>query len=132
MNGNSIIVYTYSSSTWVAVAATKTDELQAECEMIEKASSTQQLWKEYIAGRKGWSLNVNWLVTAVADIEKVLSIGTRIKIHVGGRNYSGGSGGLTGFAYVRNCKVNATRGNLASGSFQFTGDGELSVPSSNS
>lgn len=132
MNGNNIIVYTYSGSAWVAVASTKSDELQAECELIEKASATQQAWKEYVAGRKGWGLNSNWLVTAVSDIEKVLTVGTRVKIHVGDRGgYSGGAGGLTGFAFVKNCKVNMTRGNLANGSFQFTGDGELVVPTSN-
>ena len=127
MNGNNIIVYTYNGSAWVAVASTKSDELQAECELIEKASSSQQAWKEYVAGRKGWSLNVNWLVTAVSDIAKVLTIGTRVQIQVGDRNNSGG--GVTGFAFVKNCKVNMTRGNLANGSFQFIGDGELATSS---
>ena len=131
MNGNNIIIYIYSGSAWVAVASTKSDELQAECDLIEKASETQQDWKEYEPGRKSWGLNVNWLVTAVSDIEKVLTIGTRVKIHVGARGgYSDGAGGLTGFAYVKNCKVNMTRGNLANGSFQFTGNGELAVPTS--
>lgn len=130
VNGNNIIIYTYSGSAWVAVAGTKSDELQSECELIEKASSTQQEWKEYIAGRKGWSLNVNWLVSAVSDIQKVLQIGTRVKIHVGSRGYTGGASGVTGFAFVKNCKVNMTRGNLANGSFSFTGDGELAIPSS--
>lgn len=126
MNGNNIIVYTYSGSAWTPIAAVKSDELQHECDLIEKASATQQDSKEFIAGRKQWSLNVNWLVTAETDIEKVLLVGTRVKIHVGARGgYSGGSGGLTGFAYVKMCKVTDTRGNLSVGSFSFVGDGPL-------
>ena len=75
MNGNNIIVYTYSGSAWTAIASVKSDELQHECDLIEKASATQQNSKEFIAGRKQWSLNVNWLMTTVSDLEKVLLVG---------------------------------------------------------
>ena len=126
MNGNNIIVYTYSGSAWTPIAAVKSDELQHECDLIEKASATQQRAKEYISARSQWSLNVNWLMTTVSDLEKVLMVGTRVKIHVGARGgYSGASGGLTGFAYVKMCKVTNTRGNLSIGSFSFVGDGPL-------
>ncbi len=130
-NGNNIIVYIYNSTAtaWQAIAATKSDELQAECELIEKASSSQHEWKEYTTGRKSWQLNVGWLVTAVSDIEKVLTIGTRVKIHVGARGgYNDGADGVTGFAIVRTCNVRAVKSNLANGSFVFIGDGPLAVP----
>lgn len=124
--GNNIIVYASSDNgtTWTAVAATKSDELQTECELIEKASASQQAWREYIPGRKSWGLNVAQLVTAVADIRNVLQIGTRVKIRVGGRSYSG-SAGVEGFAIVKQCKVSMARGALANGSFIFQGDGPL-------
>lgn len=126
MNGNNIIVYTYNGSAWTAIASVRSDELQHECDLIEKASATQQGSKEYIVGRKQWSLNVNWMLTTASDLEKVLTVGTRVKIHVGARGgYSGGTGGLTGFAYVKMCKVTSTRGNLSVGSFAFVGDGPL-------
>lgn len=125
LNGNNIIVQTYNGSSWVAIAATKSDELQAEADMIEKASATQQSWKEYIPGRKGWSLNVSWLVTKVADIQKVLQVGTLVRLQIGARSYSS-STGVTGYAYVKTCKVTMTRGNIATGSFSFIGDGALS------
>lgn len=131
-NGNNIIVYIYNSTAtaWQAIAATKSDELQAECELIEKASSSQHEWREYTTGRKSWQLNVGWLVTAVSDIEKVLTIGTRVKIHVGARGgyEDGTASGVTGFAIVRTCKATMTRGNLANGSFVFVGDGPLEIP----
>lgn len=124
-NGNNIIVQTQNGSSWVAVAATKSDELQAEADMIEKASATQQSWKEYIPGRKGWSLNVNWLVSQVADIQKVLQVGTRVQLRIGSRSNPAWSN-VTGYAYVKTCKVTMTRGNIATGSFSFIGDGALS------
>jgi hypothetical protein len=63
-------------------------------------------------------------VTAVADIRKVLTVNTRVKIRIGGRTFSSGSG-LEGFALIRTAKVTATRGSLANGSFAFIGDGPL-------
>ena len=124
-NGNNIIVQTHNGSSWVAVAATKSDELQAEADMIEKASATQQSWKEYIPGRKGWSLNVSWLVSQVADIQKVLQVGTRVQLRIGSRSNPAWTN-VTGYAYVKTCKVTMTRGNIATGSFSFIGDGALS------
>jgi hypothetical protein len=129
MNGNNIIIYTFSGSAWVAIASTKSDEVQGDCDMLEKASSTQQDWKEFDPGRKSWSLNISWLVTAVSDINKVLLLGTKVKIHIDGRGYTGGATGLTGFALVKNCKMTLTWGNLAQGSLVLQGTGELAVPS---
>jgi predicted secreted protein len=124
LNGNEIIVYVQSGQSWTAVAAAKSDELQGECDLIEKASATQQGWREYVAGRKGWSLNLSWLVVAVVDIKAVLQVGTRVKIRIGGRTFYS-STGLEGYAIVKMCKTNHTRGNLANGTFQFVGDGPL-------
>jgi len=124
--GNNIIVYVSENNgtSWTAVAATRSDELQAEAELIEKASASQQAWKEYVAGRKSWGLTVSWLVVNVADIRNVLKVGTRVKIRVGGRTFSS-SAGVEGYAYVRTCKTTHTRGNIANGSFAFVGDGAL-------
>ena len=129
VNGNEIIVYKLVGETWTAIALTRSDEIMVDGEVIEIASSTSadHEWKRHIAGRKEWALNVAWLVSEVADIEKVLLVGDRIKIHIGARGgYSGASGGLTGFAIVKQAKVTMTRGSLANGSFAFIGDGALS------
>lgn len=124
--GNNIIVYAQSGNNWVAVAATKSDELQVDGETIEIASSdaNDQTWRRCIMGRKSWMLNVGWLVTAVGDIRKVLDVGTRVKLRIGGRTFAAASG-LEGYAWVKTCKVTANYGNLANGSFSFAGDGAL-------
>ena len=81
-----------------AIAGTKSDEIQVESDTIEIASATDQDWVHQIAGRKSWSLNVGWLVLA---------------------------NGVTGAAILKTVKITATRGNLAQGSFAFTGNGPL-------
>ena len=129
INGNNIMVYTWNGTAWTAMAATRSDEIQVDGEPIEIASSdvNDADWKRHIIGRKEWSLNVSWLVTAVADIEKVLAVGTRVRVHIGQRGgYSGASGGLTGYALIQRAKVTNTRGALSNGTFQFIGDGALS------
>lgn len=129
-NGNNIVVYVEGpANTWTAIACTRSDEIQVEGDTIEIASdsATDQEWKRNIMGRKSWSLNVSWLVSEAADIEKVLMVGTRVRLHIGARGgYSGGTGGMTGYAWIRTAKVTNTRGALSNGSFQFIGDGALS------
>ena len=136
--GNNIYIYRENSShNWEIVAATKSDEIQVDCDLIEIAGSSDQIeiagssdqtWKKHIAGRKSWSVNVSWLVSAVSDIKKVLQVGDRVQLRIGEKTYAqGGSGqGLNGYAVVKTCKVTMTRGALANGSFQFVGDGALS------
>lgn len=128
ITGGDIIIYKWTGTAWEAIAKTRSDELQTQCELLEKASATQQTWKEYDPGRAEWGLNVGWLITQAADINKLLEVRTRIKIHVGASGgYSGGAGGVTGFAIVQQCKLTLNQGHLATGSFVAKGDGPLQI-----
>ena len=126
--GNNIIVYMNGQ----AIAGTKSDEIQVESDTIEIASATDQDWVHQIAGRKSWSLNVGWLVLANLDVRKVLNLdvrkvllaGSAVTIKIKGRGASDASG-VTGAAILKTVKITATRGNLAQGSFAFTGNGPL-------
>ena len=118
--GNNIIVLMGGT----AIAGTKSDELKVDCKTIEIASASDQGWVHYLAGRKSWSLNVGWLVLANQDVRKVLLAGSAVTIKIKGRGASDASG-VTGVAILRTVKITATRGNLAQGSFAFTGNGPL-------
>ena len=118
--GNNIIVYMNGT----AIAGTKSDELQVDCETIEIASATDQAWTHLIAGRKSWSLNVGWLVLANQDVRKVLLSGSVVTIKIKARGESDSSG-LQGAAILKTVKITAVRGNLANGSFAFVGNGPL-------
>lgn len=117
--GNNIIVLMGG----VAIAGTKSDELQVDCETIEIASATDQGWTHYLAGRKSWSLTVGFLLLANSDIRNVLNNGSNVTLIIKGRNDN--SNTLTGNAIMRTQKLTFTQGNLAQGSIQFIGNGPL-------
>ena len=118
--GNNIIVFMNGT----AIAGTKSDEIQVDCETIEIASATDQAWTHSISGRKSWSLTVGWLVLANQDVRNVLLAGSVVTIKIKGRGESDANG-LSGSAILRTCKITAVRGNLAQGSFAFVGNGPL-------
>ena len=115
--GNNILVYMNGT----AIAGTKSDELQVDCDTISVASATDQDWEH---GRKKWSLSVGWLVLANEDVRKVLLAGSSVTIKIKGRG-AADSSGVTGAAILKTCKISAVRGNLATGSFAFVGNGPL-------
>lgn len=122
MNGNNILVL--NSSDGMAVAGTRSDTLQVGCDMIEISSASDNEWKHRIAGRKDWSLTTAFLVTDGVDVRRVLQVGMRVYLKIKGRGDTDANG-VKGYALVSSCDINAQRGNLANGTFKFTGDGPL-------
>lgn len=125
MNGNTILIYRGST----VVAATSLEgvtshTVDSDCETIEKASAEQQDFKEYVAGRKGWSIDVSYLVLSAAGIADPLTVGTTYYLVNRDR---AGSTKIVGQAILQQCKQTYTRGNLVSGSFRFQGTGALTM-----
>lgn len=120
MNGNNIIV----SRGGTAIAGVKSNEIQVEGDTIEIASTSSGAWREYLAGRKGWSLSVSYLMFADTGLAELLNEGTTYTISVSGRGT--GASSVSGSAILKTCKITASRGNLVHGSFQFVGTGALS------
>lgn len=120
LNGNTLFIAT--STNTVPIAGTRSNEIQVDGETIEIGSPSQGAWREFITGRKEWSVTVGWLVLANMDVQKLLNVGTsyNLKFRTTGTAY------LTGTAIMTNCKINATRGSLVQGSFTFKGNGALS------
>lgn len=128
MNGNNIFVKAGN----VTIAATKSNELQTSCGTIEIANPSNPEWKSFLPGRKEWSLNVSFLVTAqnpadigtnLKDPRHPLAVGTTYTLDIVNRNDP--SDVLSGTAICTQCKINAVRGSLCSGSISFKGTGEL-------
>lgn len=126
INGNNILVYRNGS----VIAATRTHEIQTSSEVIEISSATDSIWKHYIAGRKEWTVSVNYLVmagdetTVASRLREMLNIGTQYILRICERT-EGTTTGLSGTAILRACVITATRGSLVQGSFTFVGTGPL-------
>lgn len=120
INGNTLFIATSTST--VPIAGTRSNEIQVDGEVIEISSPSQGAWREFIMGRKEWSVTVGWLVLANQDVQKLLDVGTSytLKFRTTSTAY------VTGTAIMTNCKITATRGSLVQGSFTFKGNGALS------
>lgn len=105
-----------------AIAACKSGEMQSGCDTIEIASSTQQQFKEFLAGRSEWSVNANYLVTEASNLTDILKVRSTVLISIADR---GGEVTMSGYAIVTNCKQTFSRGSVANGSFQFKGTGAI-------
>ena len=127
MTGKDIIMIFSQSGTALASTCIKSDEIQTQADTIEKSSATQQDWREYIAGRKEWSVNVSYLVLTAQKITDVLMVGTVFDVTI--RDVSS-TVSMTGKAILTDCKQSYAVGALAKGSFAFKGSGPLALPSS--
>lgn len=117
-NGNNIIVLRNGT----AIAGVKSDEIQSGSDTIEVASAAYQQWKEFIAGRKEWSLNTNYLLLAASSLGDLIQSGNVYELAVTDRQ---GNVAVSGHAILTVCKQTHTRGNLCQGTFQFRGTGPL-------
>jgi len=121
IKGNDIII---TNNTGMAVASAKSCEIHIDCETQEVCGNGS--WRQFIARRKSWSVNISHIVTSVKN--SINMVGTSLTIHIG--KVTDGSRTLSadkvsGSIIVTGWKCTATRGSLASGSFTFQGTGAL-------
>ena len=122
MNGKDIIIILSQNGTALASTAVKSHDITTAADTIEKASSTQQTWREYVTGRKGWSINMSYLVTTGPKIQWELLAGETFNVTISDNN---SNYRLTGTAILETAKQTYTVGNLANGSFVLKGSGPL-------
>lgn len=127
-NGNIFIVLAYNGSSYVPLACCKSNEIESRCGVIEVASPTQGSFREFIADRKEWTFTTSYLVSTnntdyYARLADILQVGNTVPIVWRNRQTSEE---LRGNAIITTCKMTATRGSLAVGSFSFQGTGALS------
>ena len=121
INGNNIFV----TMGGTIIAGTRSNEIQTDCDMIEISNPNSGDWRQYMAGRKDWSVQTSFLVTNVTNIRQLLNIGTSYNLVFRDRNSTSGAS-VSGTAILKTCKISSVRGNLVTGSFAFQGTGALS------
>lgn len=124
MTGKDIILTLTLNGSAVAATRIRSSEIETTASVIEKASSTQQQWKEFITGRREWSLNVNYLVLASGKVGDMLYAGQTFGVTF----KCGDANLLTGTAIMTQCKQTYTIESLCKGSFVLKGTGALAVP----
>ena len=131
MTGKDILIFLTYNNTTVGITACKSSELTGQSDLIEKASSSQQKWREYTPGRSEWDFIASYIVMRAAPsvtnqiggtLADLLKIGTKFGVTIRDRanTYS-----LSGSAFLQQVKQTYTLGNLIAGSFQFKGTGAL-------
>lgn len=116
--GKNLIV----SVNGTAIAGAKSCRLQISGENIERASATNATWREYIAGRKTWTVACDHLLprTGTPLRSSAAMVNTVVTLTVGVEQDV-----LSGSALVKTWEVSGAVGTLAVGSFQFQGSGPL-------
>lgn len=112
----------------MAIAAAKSCTLSSSCELIEISSPNTGTYREYIAGRKEWSVRLSRLVLENQTFEETMDVGTRydISMLVPNRDdFSFSYFAVVGSAILTKCEIAATVGNLAQGVIEFKGSGVL-------
>ena len=124
LKGNVIIISRKDGNSWVPIAAQKSCTIDTGCSTIEVSSATTGLWRDFIAGRKEWSVDLSWLTPSGYQTRvNLLSVGEKYQIRVEAEdNYY-----LTGYAICRQAKASAARGSLVQGSWKLVGCGALEV-----
>jgi len=107
-----------------AIAGAKSCEISIKGDQIEVASPTTGEWRDFIAGRKEWSVTCGHLIPASGTPLKsnAAMVNTEVTLTIE-TDMTGDT--LTGQAIVETWKASGTVGNLATGNFQFKGKGAL-------
>lgn len=123
MTGKDVILTLSQGGVALANTKIKSQSIKSQCGVIEKASSTQQNWVEVVAGRNSWSLTVRYLVLSGSQVKDVLKVGQMFDITM--NEYGSTTNKVTGTALLSAVDAEYPTGNLAQGTFTFTGSGAL-------
>jgi predicted secreted protein len=101
------------------VAAVKGNDIETASGLMEVASATQGLWREYINGRKTWAMSATWLLLSSAAMASILQVGQVFSAELVDRRIQNRT--VYGNAHLEVCKIQATNGNLVTGEFKLKG-----------
>lgn len=124
LHGRNLLImqHTQGTTDTPVVACAKSCEVNTSCDTIEISSTNNNIWREYVSGRKDWSVTLSYIVTDDDFAPSMLRIGEKVTLRFTER----GTGAvLQGDALIKNAKAVATKGSLTTGSFSFQGTGEL-------
>ena len=103
------------------IAAARSCEINIDGDQLEVSSPNDGAWQHFIAGRKGWSISVGYLLGAGTFPTEAAMVNTPVTVVV-----DDGTTKMQGSAIVKSWHATGNLSNLATGSFVFLGNGPLS------
>ena len=103
------------------IAAARSCEINIDGDQLEVSSPNDGAWQHFIAGRKGWSISVGYLLGAGTFPSEAAMVNTTVTVVV-----DDGTTKMQGSAIVKSWHATGNLSNLATGSFVFLGNGPLS------
>lgn len=103
------------------IAAARSCEINIDGDQLEVSSPNDGAWQHFVAGRKGWSISVGYLLGAGTFPTEAAMVNTTVTVVV----YDGTTK-MQGSAIVKSWHATGNLSNLATGSFVFLGNGPLS------
>ena len=120
IHGRNIFIYQGEIGTTPAIAACKSCSIFNKCDIIEKASSSQQSAKEYIAGRTDADISMDHLVVSGNEYQGIITVGQTLKLRMKINNVV-----KTMSAICTQADLSAPVGGLAKGSVKFKVSGQI-------
>ena len=107
------------------IAGCKSCDIEVDGDLNEVSSPSTGVWRDYMPGRKGWSVSTSTLVLSMHDT--LVQVLNKVWLTLVVRDDSGTltTDRLSGWAFVQQAKVTGAWGNLTKGSFVFQGSGAL-------
>lgn len=110
-----------------AIAAARSCDIDVQAQLIPVSSASDGDWSHAIAGLKSWTIAVNVLlidgtyVTNISDAVAWVGNTYTMNVSVDGQRIES----MSGTAICKQFRITGTVGNLAQGSFIFSGTGPL-------
>jgi predicted secreted protein len=118
--GKDIRIYAGTSGTTPIIAGAKSCTISERCDLIEKASASNQTSKEFVGGRTEWEINISHLVVVGSEYQGLLKVNTNVSLSVVVNNVR-----KTGTAICQQADIGGAVGTLATGSVKLKGTGPL-------
>jgi len=108
-------------------ACTQSNSIKTGAKIVEISGPNTGDWEENLNGRKNWSMSFKWLVGDADDITNLLMAGNTYNVSIFSKRTQL-SPKMIGRAICESVEVQAQRGNISYGTFNFKGSGPLAPP----
>ena len=117
------------NNVYQPIAASNSCDIDVSCDVKEISSPSSGVYREYVAGRKTWTVRVEWMVYTTDTVKSHLtSVGTEFELRM---TVDGNANDLLyGDAILVQAQVRGSVGNILRGSWTFQGAGLLSPTAS--